>query len=403
MKGVIVEVTKPSQFHCDSQITTFKKLTTKITPKKLKLYFAMIPTTLLSSSRKRRLTLTLIALLVCLFSFSNFFTFTNPYGGLGSMMDVFPSSTEKEEEEEDLMDLMKRNTQGRAAVIIIRVEPDDATGSDASSTGNSSPGEQHEQTQRSQQETRYLIQRKSSDYPIPQFKNALCLYGGNFLSLKEGDLTPLDTLLRELKEELSEETFVMESILPKIQFRQYSYNFQSHKIFEYQQQEQQGDMAEKAKTEYGFLCVLFEAVIQYKDLPPSIFQVEEGNEGNYELLTKEELLRERYAWGYDYIMSQYFRDEGGDSIQKCNGVQVTPLSPHQMMELQKEYPAYDSWIHWNPYIQYGTNTMITNNNDNNFDNDVLEQQTFQHGRSPFPSATEGEDKTHVVDGFYYDT
>jgi len=40
------------------------------------------------------------------------------------------------------------------------------------------------------------VQRKSKDYPIEAFQNAICLFGGN---AKPADKTPLETLQRYVK------------------------------------------------------------------------------------------------------------------------------------------------------------------------------------------------------------
>jgi len=82
----------------------------------------------------------------------------------------------------ELHSVLRRKQEGRAAVAIIRVT-DDIDPSNASA----------------EPQTKYLVQIKSHDYPIPPFRGSVCLLGGN---ANTNDGSPVDTLIRELNEEL---------------------------------------------------------------------------------------------------------------------------------------------------------------------------------------------------------
>jgi hypothetical protein len=89
----------------------------------------------------------------------------------------------------ELKSALRRGGEGRAAVAIIRViDVDGSSSSSRSTDGNDGNGD-----------VTYLVQVKSHDYPIEAFRGAVCLLGGN---ANVDDVTPLDTLRRELDEEL---------------------------------------------------------------------------------------------------------------------------------------------------------------------------------------------------------
>mmetsp|Transcript_8671 Transcript_8671/g.13366 ORF Transcript_8671/g.13366 Transcript_8671/m.13366 type:complete len:230 (+) Transcript_8671:125-814(+) len=182
---------------------------------------------------------------------------------------------------------LERNINGRAAVVIIRI--DDTTGAP----------------------TKYLVQRKSKDYPIKPFQNSVCLFGGN---AETTDKQPMETLTRELGEELPFD--LVQSILhsSNLKFFGASYNMQKAEIL--------------GKTEpYSFLCACYEARIT-ADLLENALQKQAINEGSYALLTKEQLLEEeKYAWGYDFVMSEYF----GKPVKNfCDGVTVEKVDKKKL-------------------------------------------------------------------------
>ena len=154
--------------------------------------------------------------------------------------------------------------------------------------------------------TRYLVQRKSRDYPIEPFRRAVCLFGGNAEST---DNEPLDTLKRELGEELPSD--LVPSILSSLQFVGTSMNAQT------------AELLGKAEP-YAFMCACYEATLSAKQVKASFQNEINDKEGNHALLSKEELMEEeKYAWGYDSVMSTYF---GSRVKHFCKGVTVTKLS-----------------------------------------------------------------------------
>eukprot|EP00957_Ditylum_brightwellii_P115002 8772130-Ditylum_brightwellii.AAC.1 len=172
---------------------------------------------------------------------------------------------------------------GRAAVVIIRVKEDG-------------------------QDDKYLVQLKSRDYPITAFQEAVCLFGGN---VKQDDAGPKQTLLRELSEELPES--LVDAVIPSLQFIGTTMNSQT------------AEVVEKPEP-YAFMCACYEATISSDEIPSKF----KGSEGNYALLTKEQLVMDHtYAWGYDHVMSSYF----GEPVKNmCEGVSVTKLSNERLKE-----------------------------------------------------------------------
>lgn len=67
---------------------------------------------------------------------------------------------------------------------------------------------------------------------------------------------------------------------------------------------QTAEMMNKA-DDYAFACASYQTSISFEDFPSNFSSME----GSYALLTKNQLLmEERYAWGYDHIMSTYFKE-----------------------------------------------------------------------------------------------
>mmetsp|Transcript_21329 Transcript_21329/g.32870 ORF Transcript_21329/g.32870 Transcript_21329/m.32870 type:complete len:239 (-) Transcript_21329:490-1206(-) len=207
---------------------------------------------------------------------------------------LFFLSCNRKNNAKELNATLRRRAKGRAAVVIIRVVEDDVNGNtdiDQSSTMST---------------TRYLVQRKSRDYPIEPFRRAVCLFGGN---AEATDKEPLDTLKRELGEELPPD--LVPPILSTLQFVGTSMNAQTAQLL--------------GKAEpYAFMCACYEATLSAKQVSASFQNDINDKEGSHVLLSKEELLKEeKYAWGYDSVMSTYF---GSRVKHFCKGATVTKLS-----------------------------------------------------------------------------
>lgn len=202
---------------------------------------------------------------------------------------------------------LSRHREGQAAVVIIRVtETDDLY--------------------QSPQTDRFLLQRKSPDYPVPIFGNTLCIYGGNAEAIDNNQ--PFETLIRELKEEIPTE--IVDILLRNgIEFLNFAYHYQEPKVLRKRtdlQGLQTNDPVEGDDVDYGYVCALYEGRISSRDLN-SIFSMYENRnelEGNHVLFSREEVLQDPsgFAWGYDHTMSRYF----GENVHHFkDGVTVTGL------------------------------------------------------------------------------
>lgn len=207
----------------------------------------------------------------------------------------------------ELTSALRRKGDGRASVAIIRVVG--GGGGDAvtgNATGSKDDGG-----------VRYLVQMKSHDYPIVAFRGTVCLLGGN---ANTEDATPLNTLKRELGEELyhpkwvsdlgvgesgglvdaSRETNKSSTSGPSnpgtIRFLGAAMHFQSSQLLD-------------QPKPYAFLCALYEITIGVHQLPPGVINPRGANvrEGRTVLLTEDQLVRHsRYAWGYEHTIEKYF-------------------------------------------------------------------------------------------------
>jgi len=213
------------------------------------------------------------------------------------------SSFHHKDTTEELNATLRRRSKGRAAVVIIRVVEDDDGNVETKNVNKSST---------TMSATRYLVQRKSRDYPIEPFRRAVCLFGGN---AEATDKEPIDTLKRELGEELPLD--LVSPILSSLQFVGTSMNAQTAKLL--------------GKNEpYAFMCACYEATLSAKQVKEAFQNKINDEEGSHVLLTKEQLLtEEKYAWGYDSVMSTYF----GTRVKNfCNGVTVTKLSDDHLKD-----------------------------------------------------------------------
>lgn len=222
----------------------------------------------------------------------------------------------------------------------------------------------------------YLVQFKSHDYPIEAFRGTVCLLGGNakgdtkkkmvkLLGKQDGggggDVTSLDTLKRELSEELlspdwvgkiKEEDVIDDSKLlgGKMLFNTTSLppavvidesdennnkdtsnnNFQDGRFpgtVRYLGTTLHSHTAEllHQPNPYAFLCALYEITIGIDQLPHAILHpvgatVQEGRIG---LLTQDQLLKHaKYSWGYESTMETYF---GRKSWNKQKGASVSEV------------------------------------------------------------------------------
>merc|ERR1712194_304151 len=180
------------------------------------------------------------------------------------------------------------------------------------------------------------VQMKSHDYPIEIFRGTVCLLGGN---ANKRDETPLDTLKRELSEELHnpewvnaiDETNIIDdsgmqfsnkplfnsSFVvprpksgPRIRYLGTTLHFQS------------AGLIQKA-TPYAFVCALYEITLRPDQLPPSAIYPRGANvqEGRVVLLTEDQLIKHsKYAWGYEYTVEKYF---GKKTVNKQKGTAMS--------------------------------------------------------------------------------
>ncbi|KAL7440804.1 hypothetical protein ACHAXM_007480 [Skeletonema potamos] len=258
----------------------------------------------------------------------------------------------------ELTTALRRKSDGRAAVAIIRV-----IGLQSEHGIKSNPDNQ----------VQYLVQFKSHDYPIQAFRGTVCLLGGNangqiMNRRKQGgggrDVTPLDTLKRELNEELlspdwvqmiQEEDVIDDSKLGKTLFNTTSLsasvvntkndaiqnnsnenNNNNNKIEDGRfpgtvrylgttLHSHTAELLEKPQP-YSFLCALFEITIGVDQLPHAILHPVGATvqEGRLALLTQDQLLHHaKYSWGYEYTMETYF---GKKSWNKQKGASVSEVN-----------------------------------------------------------------------------
>jgi hypothetical protein len=239
----------------------------------------------------------------------------------------------------ELNSALQRKGDGRAAVAIIRVINDD---NDA--PGNGINTNNNKGVESNGNNVRYLVQLKSHDYPIEAFRGTVCLLGGN---ANEKDTTPLDTLKRELNEELYHPNWVSnlggnsennndnddddKSAWKIVDVSKESYSNYTHsapsipgsiRYIGTTIHFQSSTLIYKS-TPYAFLCALYEITISTSQLPPSVLKPRGANvrEGRTVLLTEEQLVQHsKYAWGYEYTIETYF---GREVVNKQIGAAVS--------------------------------------------------------------------------------
>lgn len=208
-----------------------------------------------------------------------------------------------------------RKGAGRASVAIIRVIDDATAAAAAASIDGINGGSNGD----SNNKVRYLVQLKSHDYPIEAFRGTVCLLGGN---ANDKDNTPLDTLKRELNEELYHPNWVSnlggysgnsndsdddKSVWKIVNVSNETYTNHTHSapsspgIIRYigTSMHFQSSTLINKPTPYAFLCALYEITISSNQLPPGVLTPRGANvrEGRTVLLTEEQLVRHsKYAW-----------------------------------------------------------------------------------------------------------
>ncbi|KAL9184186.1 hypothetical protein ACHAXT_002272 [Thalassiosira profunda] len=222
----------------------------------------------------------------------------------------------------ELKSALRRKGDGRAAVAIIRV------------VGMKSKNDPAD--------VQYLVQVKSHDYPIVPFRGSVCLLGGN---ANKRDTTPLDTLKRELSEELHHPEWIDQidpanivdssdaqlkdgplnnsSAIPatpgRVRDLGATLHFQSSELI-------------GKPNPYAFICALYEITLTPEDLPPSVLYPRGANlqEGRMVLLTEDQLVRHStFAWGYEYTVEKYF---GKKTVNKQKGTAVSNVEKEAWAE-----------------------------------------------------------------------
>ncbi|KAL7484170.1 hypothetical protein ACHAW6_009816 [Cyclotella cf. meneghiniana] len=222
----------------------------------------------------------------------------------------------------ELSSLLRSKQEGRAAVAILRVIDDDYA---------------------AKKEEKYLVQIKSHDYPIPPFRGSVCLLGGNADS---DDLSPVDTLVRELREELGSLAWIRdidaENIADESRSKKPHYNTTTVerkpgtiRYLGLSRHVQSAALVRKSHP-YAFLCALYEITLRSSQLPPTVLYPRGATvqEGRLALLNKYQLMKHaKYSWGYEFTMSAYF---GINATNVCEGVSVEELADGDLGEWRPE-------------------------------------------------------------------
>lgn len=224
----------------------------------------------------------------------------------------------------ELRSALRRKGDGRAAVAIIRV-----IGMKGEKE-NANVANPHEDVQ-------YLVQLKSHDYPIEAFRGSVCLLGGN---ANKNDETPLDTLKRELNEELHSPDWV-DAIDPAAVVDDSRTNSNSTgaaygpgtvRYLGTTLHFQSSELIRKANP-YAFVCALYEITLSPDQLPPSAIYPRGANiqEGRVALFTEDQLVRHsKYAWGYEWTMESYTSKQ---VLNKQKGTAVSDIDEKTLKEM----------------------------------------------------------------------
>lgn len=242
----------------------------------------------------------------------------------------------------ELASALRRKGDGRAAVAIIRVVGSAGGGDDEKNDPADTQPDRHP-------DVRYLVQIKSHDYPIEAFRGTVCLLGGN---ANVHDETPLDTLKRELNEELhrpywvdaidaanviddsSAQTAARLAEKPSfanstassppapgtVRYLGTTLHFQGADLID-------------NPAPYAFACALYEITLRPDQLPPGVIHPRGATveEGRAVLLDEDQLVRHsKFAWGYEHTMEEYF----GRTIEnKQTGTSVTDMNDRTWEEM----------------------------------------------------------------------
>ena len=258
---------------------------------------------------------------------------------------------------DELTSALQRKTYGRAAVAIIRV-----VGLKSEHGIKAIPNNN---------EVQYLVQIKSHDYPIEAFRGAVCLVGGNVNVADDKkkkkklkgtaidevgyDVTPLDTLKRELNEEMlhpnwvdsfqekdvvddsnlalgDDPMFSTTSLVATSNENEDNNNNDNDDprvpgTIRYLGTTLHSHTSQLLQTPdpYAFYCALYEITIGINQLPHGILHQVGANvqEGRLALLSQDQLLQHAsFAWGYEYTMERYF---GKTSRNKQVGASVSEV------------------------------------------------------------------------------
>jgi hypothetical protein len=205
----------------------------------------------------------------------------------------------------------------------------------------------------------YLVQVKSHDYPIEAFRGAVSLLGGNANPM---DKTPLDTLKRELNEELHfpdwvndiDATKIIDDSKLQLSDNPLVYNPEEVDSSEEEEEEDhdspptltpgtirylgatlhfQSSELMNRPNPYAFLCGLYEITLAPEQLPPSVINPRGANiqEGRIVLLTEDQLIQHsKFAWGYEYTIERYF---GKEAAHKMVGTAVSVIDENTWNKL----------------------------------------------------------------------
>lgn len=223
----------------------------------------------------------------------------------------------------ELHSILRRSHMGRASVAIVKVVDDE--------------------TDPEEPQIKYLVQRKSHDYPIAAFRGSICLLGGNANKL---DASPVETLIRELKEELGSagslswiHNIKSENIIDDSSTKgpMYTNSTKAGQIryLGLTKHTQSSSILQKPH-EYSFVCALYEITLYPFQLPPNVLYPRGAllSEGSLVLLTEEQLVHHaKYAWGYEFTVRDYF---GKNVSNVCEGVSVESVEEEEIGEWRPE-------------------------------------------------------------------
>ncbi|KAH9255241.1 hypothetical protein BASA81_006681 [Batrachochytrium salamandrivorans] len=148
---------------------------------------------------------------------------------------------------------------------------------------------------------KFLLQRKTAGYPYYKMVDTVCMLGGNY---EVGDLSARETLHRELMEELGLD--VVDAIKP---FSRYMITASMN-------------MMHPKPHPYSFVCCVFSSEITEAKMLELTTK-----EGGLEVLGIDQLRqRERFAWGYDLILSDFVGgEEFRNDYEKCGAKRLSSL------------------------------------------------------------------------------